>query len=137
MQHLGRQETLQWFDRRARIGEQPGRRPDRSLDLGIDREARAGIEVEADPEAPGLERCGEPVNVGRGRLMWSRGSGRASSRSSIAESATLRVIGPTTRPRNGGSTGTRPETGLQGEDAVPAAGQAHRAADVGAEMQGP
>ncbi len=44
--------------------------------------------------------------------MWSRPSGRDSTLISNAASATLRVIGPATRPIYGGSIGTRPRLGL-------------------------
>ncbi len=47
-----------------------------------------------------------------GRFMWSRASGFDSSAISSAESATVRVIGPMARPKNGGSTGTRPRLGF-------------------------
>ena len=70
-----------------------------------------------------------------GRLMLSRQSGRLSTRIINAASRTLRVIGPATRPAYGGSIGNAAEARLQPEDAAPAGRQAHRAADVGAQVQ--
>ena len=44
--------------------------------------------------------------------MKSRTSGRDKTRSNSAESRTVRVIGPATRPRYGGFTGMRPKLGF-------------------------
>ena len=48
-----------------------------------------------------------------GRLIVSRSSGWASTPIISAASATVRVIGPATRPAYGGSIGIRPRLGLR------------------------
>jgi len=64
-------------------------------------------------------------------------SGRLSTCIISAASATVRVMGPAARPgvRRVDRDATR-STGLEAENATPAGGQAQRAADIGAHMQG-
>ena len=47
-----------------------------------------------------------------GSAMKSRASGRVSAFIMSAASVTVRVIGPTVRPRKGGYIGTRPSDGF-------------------------
>ena len=82
----------------------------------------------------------EPLPVDRSAPAGSSrraSSGCASTPIISAASATVRVIGPATRPAYGGSIGIAAEARLQGEDAAPAGRQAHRAADVGADVERP
>jgi hypothetical protein len=64
VQHIGRQERRHRLDMGARLLEQLSHRFDRGPHLGVDRQAGAGIEMQADLQALGLERAGAPVDVG-------------------------------------------------------------------------
>ena len=67
-------------------------------DLGVDRQAAAGVEQQADPQAAHVALEPRPGDVLGGRLIVSRSSGCASTLIISAASATVRVIGPATRP---------------------------------------
>ena len=106
--------------------------------LGLDRQAPAGIEQQADAQA--AQRRGRAASQAMswyGRLIVSRASGRLSTPIISAASATR------ARHRPGHAAGVRrvdrdaAEAGLEREDAAPAGRQAHRAADVGADVQRP
>jgi hypothetical protein len=95
---------------RTRAPRPAPRRHDR-----LGREAPAGVQQQADAQAAQRRgSAGSPQASGcHGRLIASRASGRLSTASASAASATLRVIGPATRPGNGGWIGTRPRLGLK------------------------
>ena len=137
MQHLGWQEGGHRLDRRPGIGEQLGRRLDRRLDLGLDGQAGARIEMQADLEALGLERPGAPVDGSRRQagIVARIGLGELGHQQrGIAHRAGHRPDRP---PEIRRIDGDAAEAGLQRENAVPRGRQADRAADVGAEMQRP
>jgi hypothetical protein len=71
----------------------------------------------------------------KGKDMKSRASGFDSRVMSAALDATSRVIGPVTRPMIGRIDRHAAEAGLERENAAVRGGQAHRAADVGAQVQ--
>ena len=125
------------LDARAGGLELLGRRLDRGGDLGVDRQADAGVEHQADAQAATSRSSRASRSSARGRLIVSRSSGCASTPISSAASATLRVIGPATRPAYGGSIGIRPRLGFRVKMPHQAGRQAHRAADVGADVQRP
>ncbi len=67
--------------------------------------------------------------------MKSRASGRESRFISAPRRPTSRVIGPVDAADVGRVDRHAPEAGLEREDAAVRRGQAHRAADVGAQVQ--
>ena len=100
------------LDARAGGLEALGRGLDRGGDLGVDRQADAGVEQQPmrRPATSRSSRC-QSIDCA-GRLIVSRSSGWASTPIISAASATVRVIGPATRPAYGGSIGIRPRLGL-------------------------
>ena len=116
----GDRNAVQRLDLGAGLGEQPGRRFDRRLHLGIDRQARARVEMQADLQALGLERTGAPVDVGRrqAHVVARIGLGQLGHQQ--------RGVGHGARHRPDDAAEERridrhaAEAGLQGEDAVPA-----------------
>jgi len=103
--------------------------------FGIDRQAGAGIEMQADLQTLGLERAGAPVDGGSGQahVVARIGLGQLGQQERrIGHAARHRAH----HPSEIGRIDRHPaEARLQGEDAVPGGRQAHRAANVGAEMQ--
>ena len=128
-----------------RLDERAGglERACRGLDRGARPRARPAGRQPASISRPMRRPCDvalEALPVDRLRRQAHRVARRRAGRSTpiiSAASATVRVIGPATRPAYGGSIGIAAEAGLEREDAAPAGRQAHRAADVGADVQRP
>ncbi len=114
-----------------------GRGSHRGGDLGIDRQAGAGIEQQADLQAAHITLEPRPGDV----------LGRQAHRVAIVglrqHAHQQRGVGDALRHRPGAAAGVgrvdrnAAEARLEGEDAAPGRGQAQRPADVGADVQRP
>ena len=136
VEHLAREEGPHRLDRGAVLGKNLRRPFDRLLHLRLDRQAAARLKQQTDAKPFRRTRRGveSQFSVRQAHIVARIGSGDdAHEKRGVGHRARHR---PGDAPDVGWIDRNEAEARLQGEDAAPGRGKAHRAADIGAKMQG-